>query len=77
MTSRQALRCEDSRDGLSVHLRGLADDRALCGVQTARTSTAYFALIGCRRCAARARKLGYTCVVDTDGEEVDLDIQPG
>lgn len=65
MDGKPDLICTTSREGLSVHLRELSDHsrptHALCGTQPVQPSTtAYFSLNGCIRCAAKARKLGYT-----------------
>lgn len=62
--------------GLSTHLLHHVDMvlcRGLKGNVTVGPTTTPFALLGCRRCARAAMKLGYTEIVDVDGERVVLD----
>jgi hypothetical protein len=63
--------------GLSVHLLHPDDVRppyrSLCGVPAKyKPVRNYFELTGCMKCAAQARRLGYTEAVDLDGASVPL-----
>jgi hypothetical protein len=64
--------------GLTVHLHDATDQSepavALCGrpARFPELST-WFVLNGCMTCARRAVHLGYTSIVDVDGEHVALD----
>lgn len=46
--------------------------RALCGVEMARPGVSWFALAGCRKCAAYGLKRGLREIVDTSGRTVSL-----
>lgn len=65
-----------SPGGLATHLlhhEELVLCRGLQGNVTVGFGTTPFALLGCRRCARAAMKLGYTEIVDVDGEVIVLD----
>ncbi|MFC0437672.1 hypothetical protein [Kutzneria buriramensis] len=77
MTALPDLLLTNTGRGLAVHLRADVEPEepaALCGVAAPflETST-WFALNGCMKCARRAVRLGYSRVVDIDGEPVELD----
>lgn len=46
--------------------------RSLCGVEMVRPGASWFALSGCRRCAAYGLKRDLAEIIDTDGRRVAL-----
>ncbi|WP_141800734.1 hypothetical protein [Nocardioides sp. SLBN-35] len=65
--------------GNAVHLirdsewqRRPGPPRALCGVEMSRTGVSWFALAGCRKCAAYGLKRDLAEIIDTDGRTVSL-----
>ena len=59
----------DTLGGNQPHLALLDDPYVtFCGVETSGPSRTWFALTGCKRCAASARKKGIAAVTDVDGD---------
>lgn len=59
----------DTPGGTRPHLALLDDPYiSFCGVETSGPSRTWFALTGCKRCAAAARKKGIAAVTDVDGD---------
>ncbi len=59
-----------------MHLTQLgheADCRTLCGLSEVQQRVrGWFALIGCKKCARAATRLGIAVITDTDGERINL-----